>query len=52
MRTTRRYETLRNVLKFAAAPFIALGYVTVGPFVGLAALAWVAVRAAREPAAA
>ena len=40
----------RNVLLFAAAPFIGLAYVLVGPFVGIAALAWMGVRAATTKA--
>ena len=40
----------RNVALFAAAPFVALAYVVAFPFVGLAALAWVAVRAASHTA--
>ncbi len=41
------YNT-RNVLLFAAAPFIGLAYAMAAPFVGLGALLWFAVRAARE----
>lgn len=40
-----------NALLFAAAPLIGLAYVLAAPFVGLAALAWFAVRALRERAA-
>ena len=42
----------RNVCLFAAAPFIGLVYVVALPFVGLALLAWMAVKAACKPAAA
>jgi hypothetical protein len=42
----------RNVALFAAAPFIGLAYALAFPFVGVAALAWVAVRAYRERIAA
>jgi len=35
-------NTARNVALFVAAPFIALAYVVLFPFVGLATLAWVA----------
>ena len=38
----------RNVALFAVAPLVALAYVVAFPVVGLAALAWMAVRAARE----
>lgn len=37
----------RNVALFAFAPLVALVYVLALPFVGLAALGWIAVRAAR-----
>lgn len=50
--TTPRTGTVRNVLMFVAAPLVALAYVIAGPFVGLAALAWFAVRATRGLAAA
>ena len=40
-----------NALLFAAAPIIGLAYVLAAPFVGLAALAWFAVRALKERAA-
>lgn len=42
----------RNVALFAAAPLVALAYVVAFPFVGLAVLAWIAVRATRERAGA
>jgi len=38
----------RNVALFVAAPFIGLAYALAFPFVGAAALAWVAVKALRE----
>ena len=38
---------VRNVALFAAAPFIGLAYALAFPFVGAAALAWVAVKALR-----
>jgi hypothetical protein len=41
----------RNALLFAAAPFIGLAYVIAAPFVGLGALAWMAVHAAMTEAA-
>ena len=41
----------RNALLFAAAPFIGLAYVMAAPFVGLGALAWMAVHAALAAAA-
>jgi hypothetical protein len=37
----------RNVALFALAPLIGLAYAVAFPFVGIAALAWFAVRAAR-----
>ncbi|HET7729381.1 MAG TPA: hypothetical protein VFK48_05050 [Usitatibacter sp.] len=46
---TRLGRYARDVALFAAAPFVALGYVLAFPFVGLALLAWVALR--REPVA-
>jgi hypothetical protein len=47
----RNPETLRfarNVALFLLAPFIGLAYALAFPVVGLAALAWFALRAARE----
>jgi hypothetical protein len=41
---TARY--LKNVLLFAAAPFIGLAYAAAFPFVGIGALAWYGARAA------
>ena len=38
----------RNVALFVAAPFIGLAYALAFPFVGLGALAWLAVRALRD----
>jgi hypothetical protein len=35
-------NAVRNVALFVAAPFIALAYVVLFPFVGLATLAWMA----------
>jgi hypothetical protein len=35
-------NAVRNVALFVAAPFIALAYVVLFPFVGLATLAWAA----------
>jgi hypothetical protein len=41
----------RNIALFALAPLVALAYVLAFPFVGLAALGWIAIRAARARAA-
>lgn len=38
-------SALKNVALFFAAPFIALAYVTIGPIVGLAVLAWMGAKA-------
>ena len=38
----------RNIALGLAAPFIGLGFVLVGPFAGLAALAWLAAKALAE----
>jgi hypothetical protein len=38
---------VKNVVLFAAAPFIGLAYVIALPFVGIGALAWLGLRAAR-----
>lgn len=35
-----KHSALKNIALFFAAPFIALAYLIVGPFVGLAVLAW------------
>lgn len=49
--TKTRTEALRfarNVALFALAPFVGLVYALAFPFVGMAALAWLAYRAVRE----
>ena len=48
---TEALRFARNVALFAAAPFVGLAYAVFFPLVGLAALAWMAVRAARKEAA-
>ena len=45
---TRAATTLKNVVLFLAAPFVALAYLIVFPFVGLALLAWMGARAAAK----
>ena len=53
--TAYRTNTLRyarNVALFALAPFIGLVYALAFPLVGAVALAWIAVKAVRERAAA
>ena len=54
-RTTPNYaEALRfarNVALFAVAPLVGLAYALLFPFVGMAALGWMAVRAVRAKAA-
>jgi len=47
---TEALRFARNVALFAAAPFIGLAYAVLFPFVGMAALGWMAVRALRERA--
>jgi hypothetical protein len=47
-RKPRAAETMKNVALFFAAPFVALAYVILFPFVGLAMLAWIGARAAVE----
>jgi hypothetical protein len=39
-----RIPFVKNVVLFLAAPFIGLAYALAFPFVGIAALVWVAVR--------
>ncbi len=51
-RWTHAARLARNLVLFAAAPFIGLVYALAFPFVGLAALGWMAVRAVRDRAAA
>ena len=43
-------DALKNILLFFAAPFIGLAYIVAFPFVGLGALAVLAVRAAKYEA--
>ena len=39
---------IRNILLFIFAPFFALGYIIIFPLVGLGALGWLAIKAARR----
>lgn len=50
-RAAKPVAIAKNVLLFAAAPFIGLAYAVAFPFVGIGALAWLAVRAAARRAA-
>jgi hypothetical protein len=43
-------KVLKNVVLFAAAPFIGLAYAAAFPFVAVGMLAWYGVRAARARA--